>query len=297
MGKRDEEQPVFGRTLGRIGFGIFLVFLLAVFFVWRIDNPRAERFRAAVIDKVVPNMDWAMAPVTKLALMIQDFQAYDRVYQQNQELRRELQQMKAWREAALQLEQENARLLDLNNVKLNARQSYLSGEVITDSGSPFRQSAIINIGSRDGVQEGWAAMDGLGLVGRIAGLGNNTARVIFVTDNNSSIPVVIKPSDQKAILRGDNTLRPPLLFIESIDQIKPGDRVFSSGDGGVFPSGLLVGQVTLGADGALRTKLSADFRRLKFLRVVRHKPTAPIAVPDRLIGPVMPGSMAGKTDG
>ena len=297
MGNRNDDIPVFGRTLGRIGLGIFLVLLLAIFFIWRIDNPRAERFRAAILDRVVPNTEWAMTPVTRLAKMLEDFQAYERVYQQNQDLRRELQQMKAWREAALQLEQENARLLDLNKVKLNARQTFLSGELVTDSGSPFRQSAIINIGARDGVQEGWAAMDGLGLVGRIAGLGANTSRVIFVTDTNSAIPVVIKPSDQKAILHGDNTLQPPLNFLESIDQIEPGDRVFSSGDGGVFPSGLLVGQVTLSADGVLRTKLSADFRRMKFLRVVRHKPTAPIAEPDRLIGPVLPTTQATVDDG
>ncbi|MCL4116482.1 UNVERIFIED_CONTAM: hypothetical protein GTU68_046059 [Idotea baltica] len=267
---------------------MFLVLLLAVFLVWRIDNTRAERFRSAVIDKVVPNMDWAMTPITKISQMAEDFQSYERIYQQNQELRRQLQQMKAWREAALQLEQENARLLDLNNVKLNPRRTYLSGELITDSGSPFRQSAIINIGKRDGVKEGWAAMDGLGLVGHIAGLGENTSRVIFVTDTASNIPVVIKPSDQKAILIGDNSLLPQLQFIESINQIKPGDRVFTSGDGGVFPSGLLVGQVALGADGILRTKLSADYRRLKFLRIIRHTPATPIAEPDRLIGPVLP---------
>lgn len=288
MARAQDNTVDFTRILGRIGVGILLVFLLGLFLLWRIDNPRAERFRSAIVDRVVPNMDWAMVPVTKVTNMIRDFQSYDRIYQQNQELRRELQQMKAWREAAIQLEQENARLLDLNNVKLNAQMSFLSGELLTDSGSPFRQSAIVNIGSRDGVIEGWAAMDGLGLVGRIAGVGENSARVIFVTDTSSHIPVSIKPSDQKAIMTGDNTLLPPLSFIESLDQVKPGDRVVTSGDGGVFPPDLLAGQVTLGADGQMRVRLSADFRRLKFLRVIRHKPIAPIVEPDRLIGPVLP---------
>ena len=235
-------------------------------------------------------MSWALKPVTKAAEMIEDFQSYDRIFQQNQELRRELQQMKAWREAAIQLEQENARLLDLNKVKLSPQITYLSGEVLTDSGSPFRQSAIVNIGARDGVVDGWAAMDGLGLVGRIAGVGDNSSRIVFVTDTNSAIPILIKPSDQKAIMAGDNSLLPPLKFIESPGQIEPGDRVVTSGDGGVFPPGLLAGQVTQDADGRIRVKLSADFRRLKFIRVIRHKPIAPIVEPDRLIGPVLPSS-------
>ena len=68
--------------------------------------------------------------------MIDDFQSYARIYEQNQELRRELQQMKAWREAALQLEQKNARLLDLNQVRLDPQLTHVTGVVLADSGSP-----------------------------------------------------------------------------------------------------------------------------------------------------------------
>jgi rod shape-determining protein MreC len=64
-------------------------------------QPAVERFRAALVDRVVPSLDWAMLPVTKVTDMVEDFQSYTRIYEQNQELRRELQQMKAWREAAL----------------------------------------------------------------------------------------------------------------------------------------------------------------------------------------------------
>lgn len=288
MATQNNDDVNFTRSLARIGVAIFLVCTLALFLLWRIDNPRAERIRIAIIDRVVPNMDWAMAPVTKVSQMVQDFQSYEQIHSQNQELRRELQRMRAWREAAVQLEQENARLLDLNKVKLNAKLSFVSGKVLTDSGSRFRQSAIINLGSQDGIVEGWAAMDGLGLVGRIAGVGAGSSRVLFVTDTSSNIPVLIKPSNQRAILSGDNSGQPPLLFIESFQQIKPGDRVVTSGDGGVFPADLLVGQVTLGADSQFRTQLAADFRRLEFLRVIRYAPNAPINEPDRLIGPILP---------
>ncbi len=294
MATQNNDDVNFTGSLARIGVAIFLVVLLALFLLWRIDNPRAERIRMALIDRVVPNMEWAMVPVSKASQMVKDFQSYDRIYSQNQELRRELQRMKAWREAALQLEQENARLLDLNKVKLNAKLSFISGKVLTDSGSHFRQSAIINLGRLDGVIEGWAAMDGLGLVGRIAGVGDGSSRVLFVTDTTSNIPVLIKPSNQRAILAGDNSAAPTLLFIESFQQIKPGDRIVTSGDGGVFPADLLVGQVTLGTDSQFRAQLAADFRRLEFLRVIRYSPNAPINQPERLIGPVLPDTFASE---
>ena len=272
----------------RLMMGFLLLCLLGVFLIWRIDSPRVERFRAQVIDRVVPSFDWAMAPVTGAVNITRDFQSYQRIYQQNQELRRELQQMKAWKEAALQLEQENARLLDLNNVQLDPRLTFVTGVVLADSGSPFRQSVLINVGARDGIIDGWATMDGLGLVGRISGVGDNTARVILMTDTSSRIPATIQPSGQQALVIGDNSIAPVVDFIETPDQVRPGDRVMTSGDGGVFPAGLLIGQVAEDPGGRLRVRLAADYERLEFLRVLRNRGNEPLTDPGSLIGPVAP---------
>jgi rod shape-determining protein MreC len=215
-----------------------------------------------------------------------------------------LQQMKAWKEAALQLEQENARLLELNNVRLDPQLTYITGVVMTDSGSPFRQSVLLNVGHRDGIVDGWPAMDGIGLVGRISGVGRSTSRVILLTDTSSRIPVTIQPSGQKAILAGDNTLNPPLEFLENADAVRPGDRVVSSGDGGVFPADLLIGQVALGSDRRLRVRLAADYGRLEFLRILRAHAHEDISDPggllipeETLIGPLLPQSAQVGSDG
>lgn len=253
-----------------IGILVFCLLLLAI--VWRIDSPRVERFRMAVIDRVVPNMEWAMAPVTATMNIVRDFQSYARIYEQNQELRRELQQMKAWKEAALQLELKNARLLDLNKVRLDPELTFVTGVVLTDSGSPFRKSVLLNIGERDGLHAGWAAMDGIGLVGRVSGLGQETSRVLLLTDSNSRLPVTIQPSGQTAILTGDNSPLPAIDFLEKPELVRPGDRVVTSGDGGVFPADLLVGQLVEARDGQYRVRLAADFERLAFLRVLRAAP-------------------------
>lgn len=273
------------RPIRRILIGGMVLFLFAIFLLWRIDSPRVERFRAQLVDRIVPTFDWAMVPVTKVAGMVEDFQSYSRIYEQNQDLRRELQQMKAWKEAALQLEQQNAKLLDLNKVRLDPKLTFVTGVVLADSGSPFRQSVLLNIGTRDGIVDGWAATDGLGLVGRISGVGRNTARVILLTDSNSRIPVVIQPSGQRAILSGDNSNLPPIEFLDSPELVRPGDRVVSSGDGGVFPAGILVGQVAQGTDRRLRVRLSADYERLDFLRVLRSLPKEPVRDPGGLVLP------------
>lgn len=296
MARRKDPEQDFAKSIRRILFGLTVFFLVLLYLFWRIDSPRAEQIRVSILDKVVPNMEWAMAPVTRGARLIDDFQSYGRIYEQNQELRRELQQMKAWREAAVQLEQENARLLDLNKVKLPRKLSYLSGVILTDAGSPFSQSALINLGRRDGIIDGWAVMDGLGLTGRIAGLSEKSSRVLFLTDSTSRVPVTLKPSNQRAILTGDSSLLPSLEFIENTDLVRPGDRIVTSGDGGVFPSGLLVGQVVLASDNRLRARLSADYKRLAFVRIVRHTPQPEIATPDQLINPRLPNGILVEQD-
>ena len=295
MAKDRSNSDDYTGPLRRLLMGILLLSLLGIFLVWRIDSPRVERFRAQVTDALVPNLDWAMAPVTGTINLFRDFQSYRRLSEQNRELRSELRQMQAWKEAALQLEQENARLLDLNNVRLDPRLTYITGVVLVDSGSPFRQSVLLNVGARDGIMDGWATMDGIGLVGRIAGVGRNTARVILLTDATSRIPAIIQPSGQVAMIAGDNSALPPVEFLENPDLVRPGDRVISSGDGGVFPAGLLIGQIAADPGGRLRVRLAADFERLEFLRVLRHHGSDAVTDSNQIIAPIAPGNATDVT--
>ena len=269
MNNDRQTQTDYFAPLRRLITVVLLLILFGLFVVWRIDNPRVEKFRALVVDTFVPNFEWILRPMTSVVKLAEDYQSYEKLLEQNKELRRELQQMKSWKEAALQLEQENARLLDLNQLRLDTKLTHVSGIVIADSGSPFRQSVLLNIGSRDGIQDGWAAMDGLGLVGRISGVGSSTSRVILLTDNASQIPVIVQPSGQRAVLMGDNSFAPTVEFIENVDLVRPGDRVVTSGGGGVLPAGLLVGTLAMDPNGRLRVRLVADYERLEFLKVLR----------------------------
>jgi rod shape-determining protein MreC len=296
---RDRYQELeYGRSIRRVLIGVLVFVLLVVFLLWRIDNPRVERFRNALVDQVIPSMDWALVPVAGAARMIGDFQSYANIYEQNQELRRDLQRLKGWREAAIQLEQENAKLLDLNKVRIDPKLTFITGVVLTDSGSPFRQSALINVGRSDGIIEGWATMDGLGLVGRIAGVGESTSRVILLTDSNSRIPVKILPSGQKAIMSGVNSLYPAIDFLENPGLVHPGDRVVSAGDGGVFPPDLLVGQLIMANNRRILVQLAADYQRLEFLRILRSSRPEMIGDTNIIIGnPTLPPTVLVPTGG
>ena len=151
MARNRRQSEDYVTPVRRILVGIVVFVLFAVFVLWRIDSPRVERVRAQVVDAVVPNMEWALVPVTKAAKLIEGFQSYTRLAEQNQELRRELQRMKAWKEAAVQLEEENARLLDLN------QQRYQQGRAKGQHQPPDKggnKSADLITGRGDGMLGG-----------------------------------------------------------------------------------------------------------------------------------------------
>ena len=247
----------------------------------------------ALIDRFVPAIDWSFGPINTVSRMARDFQSYTRVYQQNEELREELQRMKGWHEAARQLEQQNTRLRELNNVRLSPRLRYVTGEILADSGSPFRQSGLVNIGERDGVVDGAAAMDGLGLVGRVSGNATSSARVLFLTDASSRVAAIMRESGQQTMVSGDNTANPHLDFVESPEDVRAGDRVVTSGAGGIFPPDLLIGHVVVGPDNRLRVRLAADYRRLRYLRILRPSPVETVEPSSNLLGPRLPPIAAG----
>ena len=245
--------------------------LVLVFVLWRVDNTRTELVRTKIIDFISPLTTPLNYPIKVVGDFVKYFEIYSSLLEENKELKRNLQNMTAWKEKALQLEQKNAQLRALNNVKLSKDLVWVTGEIMADSGSPFYQSGVINIGIKDGIKNGSAAVDGLGLVGRISGIGQNVARVLFLTDISSAIPINIKSNNQKGLLIGDNSPWPLLEFVEEKALINIGDRVFTSGDGNVFPSGILIGNIFIDSRKKLRVKPIANFESLEFLRILNSR--------------------------
>lgn len=283
--EREDIGAEFGRLLGRALLIALALAAVGLLVLWRADSPRLERLRMSLADWATPTVEMTADPVAALTDMAGDFRAFVRVHDQNRELRAEIQRLRAWRETAQQLERENAQLRALNNLRLEPTVGFVAGEVIADSGSPFAQSALLNIGAEDGVIDGAATVDGEGLVGRVVGVGRRAARVLLLTDFNSRVPVKVLPSGRRAILSGENSDSPRLSFLDAIAGVVPGDIVVTTGDGGVFPPDLTVGRVAVVGDYGARVQVAADYERLEFVRVLLYRPSTRIDTPGGLIAP------------
>jgi rod shape-determining protein MreC len=104
---------------------------------------------------------------------------------------------------------------------------------------------------------------------------------------------VVLPSGQRAIVAGDNTAYPVLEFLEAPDSIRPGDRIVSSGDGGLYPPDILIGRVATTPDGRHRALIAADYGRLDYVRVIRFRPSEQISGPGDMIGPMLAAQPSG----
>jgi rod shape-determining protein MreC len=148
--------------------------------------------------------------------------------------------------------------------------TFLTARVIANSGGAYLRSLMIHAGSENGIARGQAAMTGEGLVGRVSEVGRQAARVLLVTDLNSRVPVIVEGPQQRALLTGDNSERPCLRYLDAGAEIKVGDRVVTSGQGGVFPPGLPVGVVASLDGEAPRVEPYVEMSRVEYLRIVDY---------------------------
>ena len=107
-----------------------------------------------------------------------------------------------------------------------------------------------------------------GLVGRVIGVTDGASRVLLLTDIASRTPIMIDRTNARAILTGDGGPNPRLDYLRGRDPIREGDRLLTSGDGGVMPRGLPVGTAVKGLDGRWRAVLASDAAAIDFVRIL-----------------------------
>jgi rod shape-determining protein MreC len=273
----------------RFAFLLLVGAAFALMLVGKADTVFVERARTAITDAVTPVLDVVSRPIASVANVLREGQELAALRAQNAALRQENARLQHWQTVARRLQAENAALSQLLNVAPEPSTSYATGRVIADSGGAFVRSVLINAGAGQGVQKGQAALAGEGLAGRVAEVGQRSARILLLTDINSRIPVTIADSRYRGILAGDNTARPHLRYLPEEARPQPGDRIVTSGHGGVFPPGLPVGRVVEAGESGIRVAPFADWNRMEFLRVVDYRMPG-ILMTDGAKAPKPPGT-------
>ena len=258
--------------LNRFALLFLIIAAFAIMLLGKADTLVVERARSSVVDVVAPVMDALSRPIATVSEGVDRVENFFSVYSENAQLREQNARLLEWQSAALALAAENSTFRKMLNFVPERGASLAAARVIGDSGGVFVRSVLINGGMVDGIQKGDAVVNGDGLIGRVAESGRRSGRVLLLSDLNSRIPVVGEKTRVRAILAGDNSPFPRLEILPPNARLAVGDRIVTSGHGGVFPAGLPVGRISSIGDGGVRVEPFADFYRLEYVRIITEFP-------------------------
>lgn len=263
----------------RFAFLFLLAVSGALIIMSQANFTAADRIRAHVVDAFAPILETLSQPVDSVSGWIETAQEFVTVQEENALLRAEVAALQRWEGEAARLAAENQSLRTLVSAVPEIAGTHITARVIGDAGGTFVQSLLLNAGLNDGVRKGLAVVNAEGLVGRVTGAGGRSARVLLVIDLNSRIPVVVQSTRDRAVLAGDNTDQPRLVHLPAGAPVTPGDRIVTSGHGGVFPPGIAVGVVASVDEDGVRIRPFVNWQRLEFVRVVDYDPKGIIEQP------------------
>ena len=161
------------------------------------------------------------------------------------------------------------------------KNNEIVAKVLIDRNSPFLRSVVLNKGSKNNIKLGMAVLDDEYLIGKIVEVNFFTSRVLLLSDINSKIPVSISPNDIQAIMSGDGKENATLQYIQGVDFENNNDEkiVVTSGAGGLFKSGILVGKINATENtimNSLRVDIYKDFTQLKYVKVISFSKEATV---------------------
>jgi rod shape-determining protein MreC len=248
-------KPFIGPVANAVFAGLIILSLVLVL----SDDPsRGGKMRGAFDDTVTPAFDVMAAPFRGLRAVLSDLDGYTEILAENRALREENARLRQWYALAAGQQTQMRRYEALLGIRTDPPVLTAAARVVAETGGPFVQAKLANAGAAEGVSLGQAVITEHGLMGRIVGVGQRSSRILLLTDAASRVPVMVARTDARGLLTGDNVPNPRMDMVRGINAIMAGDLIMTSGDGGLIPRGLPVGQVYKARDGAWRVKLFTD---------------------------------------
>lgn len=206
-----------------------------------------------------------------------DYVALWNLKEENERLRLELQKYKAANNEFREAVATNIRLRKLLEFKETLPAPTLTTEIIGKDPSLWFKTITIDRGSSDGIEKGMPAVTVEGVVGQVLSTSPHFAKVLLATDPNSAIDALTQQSRVHGIVkgRGSNALR--MHYVLKDGDVNPGDRVITSGLGGVFPKGLVIGTISdvqkepRGMFQQIEIEPVVDFSQLEHLIIIMKK--------------------------
>lgn len=190
---------------------------------------------------------------------------YDRLSQENEKLKWQLQTLDA-------LTHENRILKQNLHIPIAEKSKHYTAKILSSPYDGLHHFFLIAAGHKDSIEKDHPVIVKEGVVGRLEKVGKYISRVLLLNDANSRIPVMTLTSQQKAILAGDGSFLPALVYVGDVRKVQKGEKVVTSGMGGIFPAGLPIGVVEKIINNEIRIRPYVPFRDIEWVHILQVYP-------------------------
>lgn len=229
--------------------GVVIAFGLLLLVIQRVNPSFGSGMAGATADAMSPLISVASAPVNAARWAGDQVRDHLGVVDRNRQLEADLKAATARAAKADLLAADVKRLEALLELKRPERRVVASGMASANAANAGQRTAIISVGTADGVKPRMPVIAAGGLAGRVTDVGQGAARIMLLTDGNSRVPVKVLRTGWTGLAVGNGGTLLDFQFdiASGSDRIRVGDRLVTSGDGGLFPPGVPVA-VIINAD-------------------------------------------------
>jgi rod shape-determining protein MreC len=231
---------------------------------------------------------WMLKPVQNVEANIaddttgflRDYFDLVNVRKENADLRKQVAALEGQRTRLAELEVENRHLSDLLELRDALAVQAVAARVIGADATELSRTLILSQGSHSGLRRDLPVISTQGVVGKLIAVAPNASRVLLIDDHNSGLDAFVQRSRARGIVAGLLSGQLTMKYVDRTEDVKPGDSVVTSGMDGIFPRGLLVGQVTqVSQEGPglflnVTIRPAANFQKLEQVLILTQKPPA-----------------------
>ncbi len=250
---------------------IFLISFILVFFS-KSDYFVINKFKSISNSYFHPITRFFVAPINFVSNLQNQLYEFRNLKTENIILKEEIMRLKKWQTLAIHNDSENKvlkKLLNATDVNLTLVKT---ASILSRNDFLYSKMININAGLKDGVINNMAVVNHRGLIGRTLDTSISSAKVLLLTDPNSSITVKTISSDNFFLLQGsDDGVHLISSFKKGETMPKIGDLVVTSGSAQVFPSDILVGKIVKLNKSNFYVLPFADFKKIDYVQVVETK--------------------------
>ena len=258
-----------------------VLFLLVAFLILAIHSGRERE--TPMVEKALLQVS---SPLQKNAHKViswfqgvgEHYLLLTRVQQENQDLKRWVSALREENNRLKETILANERLKNIYSLQSRYSSTSIVAQVFARDASNWFNTILVDRGQRDGISKDMAVVTADGIVGRVIEVSSHTAKVLLITDPNSALDVIVQRSRSQGIIEGKVEEICILKYVQKSDDVQVGDKVITSGLGGIFPKGLMTGTVCKvdpkypGIFQYIEVTPAVDLSRLEEVLILKEEP-------------------------